>query len=274
MHKIPDSPALASHRVVECVSAWALAVAALSGASFSTVRYEPVLATHFDWPVLLKLNQFVFASAYLNRAISGVSALPLLTGILLIGLLWYFWFSLSSETARVKLLLGLCAAVVAVMISRGLQLILPTHLRPIHSLEHGFHIPPGLDPSDLNGWNSFPSDHACLYFALVAVIWLQSWKVGLFAVLPALLGTLPRIFLGIHYPTDVAFGALLGIFIVMLVENYGPEKFARRILDLKRRKRNIFYFCGFLLTYQVGTLFEDIRELAAGLAKACGLIIS
>jgi undecaprenyl-diphosphatase len=89
-----------------------------------------------------------------------------------------------------------------------------------------------------------------------------------------LVGNLPRIYFGIHYPTDVIFGALFGIFFVILSENYGPETLARRAIEFERKKTNVFYSCAFVLTYLVGTLFEDVRDLATGLAKLLRLIIS
>ena len=174
----------------------------------------------------------------------------------------------NSESEKAELFLGLSAAVAAVILSRALQLTLPTHLRPLHDPVPGFDVPPGIDPAALSGWNSFPSDHACVYFALTTVIWRRSQLLGLFALLPALIGSLPRIYLGLHYPSDVAFGALLGIFIVMMVENYGPETFARRAILFEQKRPGMFYSCGFLLTYEVATLFEDIRKTGAGLADA------
>jgi undecaprenyl-diphosphatase len=267
MHKTMISPALTRHRRIQFTLAWTLAFAVLLVALFGTVRYEPILADFFDWPILLKLNHYVFPGT-LNHLISGVSNLPILTGALLAGLFWYVWFESNSESEKAELFLGLGAAVAAVILSRGLQLTLPTHLRPLHDPVPGFDVPPGIDPAALSGWNSFPSDHACVYFALTTVIWRRSQLLGLFALLPALIGSLPRIYLGLHYPSDVAFGALLGIFIVMMVENYGPETFARRAILFEQKRPGMFYSCGFLLTYEVATLFEDIRKTGAGLADA------
>ncbi len=150
--------------------------------------------------------------------------------------------------------------------------MLPVHLRPLHSPMLGFNIPPGIDLATLSGWSSFPSDHACVYFALTAVIWRQSRVLGLFALLPALLGNLPRIYLGFHYPTDVALGALLGIMLVVLIEDYGPEKLARRAVLVEHRKPGLFYLSGFLLSFEVATLFEDIRLFGVGFRQAYRLV--
>jgi|GEM_PF-5549584 len=67
MHKVVSFPALARRRMVKCVSAWTIAIAVISVAAFNMVRYEPVLATAFDWPILIKLNQQVSRVAFLNR---------------------------------------------------------------------------------------------------------------------------------------------------------------------------------------------------------------
>jgi hypothetical protein len=90
------------------------------------VRYEPVLAATFDWPLLLKLNQHVFRAAFLNHLIDVISNQPILTGCLLVGLLWYLWFESNCEAAKAELLLGLGAAIAAGILNRGLQLVLPT----------------------------------------------------------------------------------------------------------------------------------------------------
>jgi hypothetical protein len=60
----------------------------------------------------------------------------------------------------------------------------------------------------LSGWSSFPSDHACLFFALATGLCLISPVIGGLALLHAsLIVSLPRIYLGLHYPTDVLAGA-------------------------------------------------------------------
>ncbi|MFQ5736208.1 MAG: phosphatase PAP2 family protein [Thermodesulfobacteriota bacterium] len=65
---------------------------------------------------------------------------------------------------------------------------------------------------DLSGrFNSFPSGHAAASFSVAYVLAKKYPSLGfLFYTVAALVGA-SRIYLGSHYPTDVLFGALLGI---------------------------------------------------------------
>ena len=67
--------------------------------------------------------------------------------------------------------------------------------------------------------NSFPSGHTCAAFA-AGMIWLRAlpWKWGRVAapVLAVLMG-LSRLYVGVHYPTDVLAGALIGALCAWIV---------------------------------------------------------
>jgi undecaprenyl-diphosphatase len=73
---------------------------------------------------------------------------------------------------------------------------------------------------------SFPSTHATLAWALATVIAAEDPRIGRFAYILAALISLSRIYLGMHFPLDVAVGALLGWGIGMLcvVVFYAPPK--------------------------------------------------
>ncbi|MDQ0493398.1 undecaprenyl-diphosphatase [Paenibacillus brasilensis] len=57
---------------------------------------------------------------------------------------------------------------------------------------------------------SFPSDHAIGAFALAVTFWLYGKKFRLFWLAAALLISFSRIWAGVHYPSDIAVGALIG----------------------------------------------------------------
>ena len=63
-----------------------------------------------------------------------------------------------------------------------------------------------------NDPNSFPSGHTCAAFA-AGLSWARAlpWRWGrIAAVVLAVLMGLSRLYVGVHFPTDVAAGAVIG----------------------------------------------------------------
>jgi undecaprenyl-diphosphatase len=62
---------------------------------------------------------------------------------------------------------------------------------------------------------SFPSDHATAVGAVAAGLWLAQRRLGLLAAGLAVVMAFARVYVGAHYPGDVAAGLLLGAGIVV-----------------------------------------------------------
>lgn len=58
--------------------------------------------------------------------------------------------------------------------------------------------------------NSFPSDHTILFFSICFSFWLVRKKTGWLWLVLAFCVAISRIWVGVHYPFDVAIGALIG----------------------------------------------------------------
>jgi undecaprenyl-diphosphatase len=75
---------------------------------------------------------------------------------------------------------------------------------------------------------------------------------------------LPRIYLGLHYTTDILGGAAIGCIMVALANTtFVRQKISATILAMGERKRHIFYPLFFLLSYQIADMFVSTRNIAS-----------
>jgi len=216
-----------------------------------------------DYFLLHSINRFARRFFVLDYGIRTIerdmfSNLPLLT------LVWYVWFKYTHVQVRAGILVGVLASFFAGVLSRGIQLTLPTHLRPLHDPALHFQVPFGIDPDSLNHWSSFPSDHAAVLFGLAMTIFLVDRAAGWLAILCATIVNLVRVYLGFHNPSDILCGAMLGIVLVLMT--YGLRR-RTPVLDLFQaftRNRAVFYAVAFYVCFGIVTLFTDFRDTASG----------
>lgn len=264
LHVIGDPHSMRRRAAAQSRRVWLGASVISALVCWRIVADQFALSRKLDEYVSQTVNHVASQNEVINHALLIASEATLLTGALLIGLVWCCWFTDSAKPARERLLLGFGAVLVTAVLSRVLQVSLPIRLRPLHDLASGFQPLPGIDTSLANHWGSFPSDHAALFFALVTVIWQRSRWLGLLALVSALYGTLPRIYFGLHYLSDVTAGAVLGIAFVLLFERFGPRALAHRGVGWEQRLPGVFYGLAFLASFEVATLFEDIRQVGRG----------
>ncbi|MDO8424502.1 MAG: phosphatase PAP2 family protein [bacterium] len=74
--------------------------------------------------------------------------------------------------------------------------------------------------------SSFPSGHAAFYFAIATVVFLYNKKIGPWFLGAAFLISFARVFSGVHWPSDILAGALVGIVSGWLVMKLS-EKFTK-----------------------------------------------
>lgn len=58
---------------------------------------------------------------------------------------------------------------------------------------------------------SFPSGHAAFYFGLSTVVYFYNKKAGILFLIASLFISIARVFVGVHWPSDILGGAVVGI---------------------------------------------------------------
>lgn len=222
----------------------------------------------FDRASLLFVNQFVGRWPEFDRFVVYLSWQNILKGGVLVTLLWWAWFS-GRQRSRQIVLSTLLGSFVALVAARLLANYLEFRVRPLANPELRLRVPPGVKASGFAPWSSFPSDHATLFIALAAGLCFVSRRVGIFALVYTVVVILfPRIYGGIHHPTDVIFGGLLGAaFAVAACFHPLIEKLSNRLLALEKTRPGPFYAALFITSFEVAELFEGVRSSADSMLR-------
>lgn len=209
------------------------------------------------------INGFAGTHHSLDPFMVFISQNDLIKGMLVWTVWWGLWFQDKREPPqiRAKLLATIIVSIVTIFIGRALSLALPFRLRPIHNPEIGASLPINMNPLDFDGWSSLPSDHAVLYFALATSLYCIHRTIGIVFLLHAIfIIALPRIYAGLHFPSDIVIGGLIGVTIAMTF----MFPLTRRILEsrvfiLEERYAYLFYPVIFLISVQSATMFNSSR---------------
>ena len=102
-----------------------------------------------------------------------------------------------------------------------------------------------------------------LFFALSTGLWTVYRPAGAVAFAWSLLVIdLPRIYLGIHYPSDVVGGAILGIICMVGFLALPLSKLNNAVSAWRNAHQGAFIVIMFFVTDELAHLLDDLRELA------------
>jgi undecaprenyl-diphosphatase len=216
-----------------------------------------------DVSIFRALNDFCGWSPALDRIVVHLEVLKgsLFMGI--VGVLWY-WPDEEMPRRRQTLLVTILAVALSLVVNRVTSMLLPYRDRPMYSV--GANVPTFEWHADLEHWSSFPSDNASYLFAIAAGLWLISRRWGLFFGVFALFASLARVFLGIHYPSDIVVGALIGVVTSVAVNrDVVRKRLAAPVLTWEASHPPYFYGLFFLALAEMSGGFPNTRRIGVAI---------
>lgn len=218
-----------------------------------------------DQSIVSFLSLFTHHSALFDQLVVDISNNELLKGGALSAAIWWLWFrpKYTKKSVRITLITTLLASLFAVAIARLMVLTLPFRARPIFNTDIGF-IAPFNIPEGFDHLSSFPSDHATLAICLAFGIYCASKRLGRLMLLYSFVVILlPRMYLGLHYATDILAGAMIGAFTVYLIRKpWFTETVSEKIYRFSEKTPQLFYAFLFLFTYETSDLYIHVRNIA------------
>jgi membrane-associated phospholipid phosphatase len=227
-----------------------------------------MLNESLNYFVVKSLNQFGAGAPLFNKVQFYLESSPLFKSFPLIAILWFYWFREDRERAQRQRLIvcTLAACLLALLVARVINNLGPFQPRPIAnsalSLARFAGLPPFQEHSGVRDWSSFPSDHAALFFALAMGIFYLSRPAGVAAIAyVTAFVAFPRVYLGLHYPTDIAGGAAIAMVCVWFAMHERTGRLYQAVPGrLLAAHPALFQTLMLLLTIEMALLFDNVRK--------------
>ncbi|WP_197686832.1 phosphatase PAP2 family protein [Rhodococcus qingshengii] len=165
------------------------------------------------------MTTFARDTPWLNTPMVDYSSAGMVLFAVLILTAW--WIGRRSAPSVMAAAIGVpIAAVSAYLVNDGIKWLV-SEQRPCYALPGTFLLEPCPPIDDY----SFPSNHAAVAAAMAAAFFLVDRRLGLVTTAAAVIMGFSRVYVGAHYPHDVAVGLLVGAVVgtvtVIAVSRYG-----------------------------------------------------
>lgn len=201
----------------------------------------------------------------LDRIVGFIQANYLLRCLPFLAPLWYFWFQPGARQneRRDAIICLIFGVLVALVITRALASFLPFRARPMYADGVDFHRTSFGQDLSFVGWSSFPSDNAAFYFAIATAIYFISRALGAYLIAHAIVFVcLPRVYEGIHYPSDIIVGAGIGVAVMIPVMTLPLTRrlvFCEQIRKWAEMHSGLFAMVFFVTTFEMVVQYIDVR---------------
>ena len=181
-----------------------------------------------DWSLFHAVNAGVATHDWLEDPVTALSGLAVPLFALATIALWFVARPYGETKWKLACVSALTASATALIANQAISHVW-SRPRPFVAHEPLTHLlaAPSPDPS-------FPSDHAAAAFAIAFAVLAFSRRAGLGFLVAATLIGLSRIALGLHYPSDVLAGMLVGWAAAAAVVGLGKVWVARGVAILSR----------------------------------------
>ena len=192
----------------------------------------------------------------------------LVSGFVFSAACYYFWSLRDERTVwrRARIIELTVACIAAVLVTLALRPFIGS-LPP--SRDSGFQqlFPPYL--WDIGSGNSFPSHSTLVYFVMAAGLWPISRKVSAILCAWVLLAvSLPRVYIGGHYPSDVAASLVIGVAALWVAWRAGESRRAVQVLDRLAGGGMWVELAMFWWLFEAGEGFRSTGEIAKFLVRS------
>ena len=223
-----------------------------------------------DREFALWINSPVGRWPFFDQFMVIVASGTLIKAAPLLAIVVAFWFrQRNTQDDKAKLLAGLAGALVALVLARVLQKASTWTVRPLQALPE-LDLPANFTRSELADRSSFPSDTTTLAIAISTIIFVQNRALGLLAFAwSAVMVAYPRLYLGLHYISDVLAGALLGAASVLAATLL--YKRGAALVAVVERRPDWSAALAFLFLFAMGSMFNDVRALLTLVLEELGI---
>lgn len=221
--------------------------------------------SHWNHVLLEKLFYWIPQSQAADDRFDDLISNPFLGTWIFAAFFYWFWSidDERKEQRRLSLFKTLTAICIAFVVTLAIR---PLVSWPAPALNPRFQ---SLFPVNLWGqgtWNCFPSHSTLVYFMVALGFWPLNRGLSVALSLLALaVVSLPRVFLGGHYPVDIAFSCVLGFLTLIAVWKWREPPMIEHWLGRRGRGTAVRDWLLFVWVFELGEGFRGTEFLVAAL---------